>query len=144
MLLAWLLHWIFFFIKQMCHHEKTGLQSKTNPPAQILQGIVLSRQQLTKVLIRLHRCTGWSAPLLFAYVINGFVMTRLINESLNWFLTQVPKSASLYCRIKDEKILLVPISIDSSSVGKLLEDKLKRKKSTWLHPKINFLNFLTM
>ena len=30
-------------------------------------GIILSRQRITKALIRLHKCAGWSAPLLFAY-----------------------------------------------------------------------------
>ena len=29
--------------------------------------IILPMQRTTKVLIRLHRCAGWSAPLLFAY-----------------------------------------------------------------------------
>ena len=29
--------------------------------------IILFKQRTTKVLIRLHGCTGWSAPLLFAY-----------------------------------------------------------------------------
>ena len=37
-------------------------------------GIILSRQ-LTKALIRLGRCAGWSATLLFAYGIAGFLMT---------------------------------------------------------------------
>ena len=36
------------------------------------RSIILSRKQTTKALIRLHRCTGWSAPLLFAYGINRF------------------------------------------------------------------------
>ena len=31
------------------------------------RGITLSRQRITKVLIRLRGCAGWSAPLLFAY-----------------------------------------------------------------------------
>ena len=31
------------------------------------RGIILSRQRTTKALIRLHRCAGWSASLLFAY-----------------------------------------------------------------------------
>ena len=31
--------------------------------------IILSKQRTTKVLIRLRGCAGWSAPLLFAYVI---------------------------------------------------------------------------
>ena len=33
---------------------------------------VLFKQLTTKVLIRLHGCAGWSAPLLFAYGINRF------------------------------------------------------------------------
>ena len=45
----------------------------------------LNRQRTTKALIRLHGCTGWSAPLLFAYDINqvfschgSIYVTRLI------------------------------------------------------------------
>ena len=34
--------------------------------------IILSRQRIIKVLIRLRGCAGWSAPLLFAYGINKF------------------------------------------------------------------------
>ena len=36
------------------------------------RGIILSRQRTTKALIRLRGCTGWSAPLLFAYRKNRF------------------------------------------------------------------------
>ena len=36
------------------------------------RGIILSRQLITKVLIRRHGCAGWSAPLLFAYGKNRF------------------------------------------------------------------------
>ena len=36
------------------------------------KGIILSKQQTTKALIRLRGCAGWSAPLLFAYVKNRF------------------------------------------------------------------------
>ena len=35
-------------------------------------GIILSKQRTTKVLIRLRRCAGWSAPLLFTYGMNRF------------------------------------------------------------------------
>ena len=35
-------------------------------------GIIQSRQQTTKALIRLLGCTGWSTPFLFAYGINRF------------------------------------------------------------------------
>ena len=40
--------------------------------AKASRGIILSRWRTTKVLIRLCICTGWSAPLLFAYGINRF------------------------------------------------------------------------
>ena len=43
--------------------------------------IKLSRQWTTMVLIRLCWCTGWSAPLLFAYSKTGFLMTWLISFS---------------------------------------------------------------
>ena len=33
--------------------------------------ILLSNKQITKALIRLCRSTGWSAPLLFAYNMQG-------------------------------------------------------------------------
>ena len=36
------------------------------------RGIILSRQQTTKGLIRQRGCAGWSAPLLFTYDINRF------------------------------------------------------------------------
>ena len=35
-------------------------------------GTILSKQRKTEVLIRLHWCAGWSAPLLFTYGINRF------------------------------------------------------------------------
>ena len=71
------------------HHEKTCLQglrpgkTQTNllswwdqlgswNSATASRGIILSRQQTAKVLIRLRRSAGWSAPLLFAYGINRF------------------------------------------------------------------------
>ena len=55
------------------------------------RGIILSRQRTTKVLIRLRGCAGWSAPLLFAYVLNRFshdvtpIKTNLVYSYLVWF-----------------------------------------------------------
>ena len=46
------------------------------------RGTILSRQQTTKALIRLHGCAGWSAPLLFAYGITGFLMMWLICKAM--------------------------------------------------------------
>ena len=37
--------------------------------------MILSNKQITKVLIRLRRCAGWSAPLLFS-VVCGHVFSR--------------------------------------------------------------------
>ena len=37
------------------------------------RGVILSRQQTTKVLIKLCGCAGWSVPLLFAYGIKQVV-----------------------------------------------------------------------
>ena len=63
-------------------HDKTYLwefptRPDTNRPAHTqklarvlkfrIYNLVLSKQRTTKVLIRLRRCAGWSAPLLFAY-----------------------------------------------------------------------------
>ena len=50
----------------------SGFMCRSNRP-EILDiasiGITLSRLRTTKALIRLRGCAGWSAPLLFAYVI---------------------------------------------------------------------------
>ena len=47
--------------------------------------MLLSIKRITKALIRLHRCAGWSAPLLFATAVNWFsrdeahyILTRFI------------------------------------------------------------------
>ena len=49
------------------------------------RGIILSRQRITKVLIRLRGCAGWSAPLLFTYGRNRFshVMSHFIHPVSN-------------------------------------------------------------
>ena len=67
------------------------------------RGIILSRQWTIKVLIRLRGCAGWSAPLLFAYVLNRFShdFTPTCNcRYLVWTLDVVvqtcPVSASPY------------------------------------------------
>ena len=52
------------------------------------RGIVLSSQRITKMLIRLCRCTGWSASLLFAYGMTGFLMTWLIFIAITLALFQ--------------------------------------------------------
>ena len=45
--------------KEACYsHEIANIETRY---------IILPRQRTTKVLIRLRGCTGWSAPLLFAY-----------------------------------------------------------------------------
>ena len=57
-------------------HKPACAATETSYSLKILnlerRGIILSRQRTTKVLIRLRGCTGWSAPLLFAYGKNRF------------------------------------------------------------------------
>ena len=54
--------------------------------------IILSRKWTTKVLIRLHRCAGWSAPLLFAHGINRFshdeaqIISQSLHEQMFWLV----------------------------------------------------------
>ena len=40
--------------------------------------MILSKKLITKALISLRRCTGWSASLLFANLKTGFLASRLI------------------------------------------------------------------
>ena len=83
---------IFFLIQFPSfepRHEKTCLhvcdQGRLKPACTAIEarqgleildiettGIILSRQQTTKALIRLCGCAGWSAPLLSIYGINRF------------------------------------------------------------------------
>ena len=51
--------------KPACSATETSQSLETLEIASI--GIKLSEQQTSKVLIRLHKCAGWSAPLLFTY-----------------------------------------------------------------------------
>ena len=54
--------------------------------------IILSRKRTTKVLIRLHGCAGWSAPLLFTYGINRFshdeaqIISQSLHEQMFWLV----------------------------------------------------------
>ena len=57
-------------LKPAC--SATQISSGLEISATVSRGIILSRQWTTKVLIRLRKCAGWSAPLLFAYGINWF------------------------------------------------------------------------
>ena len=87
------------------HHEKTCLQGLR--PVKTESGLlsfrdwletwnlylasILSKQQTTKALIKLHRCAGWSASLLFAYSINRFshvTWLKYISTSLQHFSLQ--------------------------------------------------------
>ena len=55
--------------------------------------ILLSTKQLTKALIRLRGCTGWSVPLLFACDMPGFPALRLI--IILYMLLKILTSTSL-------------------------------------------------
>ena len=57
-------------LKPACSATETSLSLENSAIAN--RGIILSRQRTRKALIRLRRCAGWSAPLLYAYGINRF------------------------------------------------------------------------
>ena len=58
------------WLKPDCSADETSWGLEISAKAS--RGTILSTQRTTKVLIRLRRCAGWSAPLLFAYGINRF------------------------------------------------------------------------
>ena len=60
-----------FWLLEVAVIARTNYNCKIGHRAQPVY-IILSRKQITKTLIRLHRCVGWSASLLFAYGINRF------------------------------------------------------------------------
>ena len=62
--------------KPACTATEAGLSLEIS--AIESRDIILSKQQTTKVLIRLRGCAGWSAPLLFGYDLTHFLMARLI------------------------------------------------------------------
>ena len=66
----------------------------------ILQFSILSRQRITKTLIRLRGCAGWSVSMLFAYGKNRFShdVAQLISSSL--FLIKYPFINSIWLLIR--------------------------------------------
>ena len=81
---------------------------------------LLSRQRTTKALIRLHRCAGWSAPLLLTYDKNRF--------SHNVAHFQINRS--YLCRIRKKRVCCIQFC------GKKKKRKeRKKKKNTHTHKK---------
>ena len=58
-------------LKPICSDTETRWKIKIMHEASL--DILLSNKQITKTLIRLRGCTGWSAPLLFACNMPGFL-----------------------------------------------------------------------
>ena len=59
--------------------------------------MVLFNKQITKALIRLRGCAGWSAPLLFANPYNiGFNTKRAHSQGINTNRTLIPIFSSIY------------------------------------------------
>ena len=56
--------------KVVCPAIETSQKTEISQVASL--DMVLSNKRITKVLIRLHRCAGWSAPLLFAHPADRF------------------------------------------------------------------------
>ena len=57
--------------------------------------IILSKQRTTKALIRLRRCAGWSAPLLFAYDIRHIFSWRGSHVCCRYSLELLPRDDSV-------------------------------------------------
>ena len=75
--------------KPACSATKASLNLETLDIASI-HSITLSKQQTTKVLIRLRGCAGWSAPLLFAYAIRHiFVWPGPIHFLSSYFVNKM-------------------------------------------------------
>ena len=69
--------------------------------------IILSRQRTTKVLIKLHRRAGWSAPLLLAYDRFSHDVAHII-VVLGWYSDY--QTDRLIIMIKCQKLICVHIS----------------------------------
>ena len=106
--------------------------------------IVLSKQQTTKVLVRLRECAGWSAPLLLAYDIRHIFLwpgsivllySIIINLGHHflffWFTNSADPNFSK-TGIKIELLLLIIIFIFFDDPGVLVMQK-KKKKIYFLH-----------
>ena len=71
--------------------------------------IILSRHRTTKALIRLRGCAGWSAPLLFAYVIRKFshdvAQLVILNNDCAYCLqpTSLYSELATACRLTDKR-----------------------------------------
>ena len=78
---------------ETCSREKTVVGVKvmlgSNEPAQKNIDISLSNKRILKALIRLRECTDWSAPLLFACNMPGFVALRPIIMVYRYMLIQL-------------------------------------------------------
>ena len=65
-----------FGVCDQARHKLACSATDTSKRLEILDiettDIILSKQRITKALIRLRGCAGWSAPLLFAHGINRF------------------------------------------------------------------------
>ena len=78
-------------LKPTCSDTETRWKIKILHEASL--DILLSNKQITKALIRLRGCTGWSAPLLFACNMPGFPALRPI--SILYMLLKILTSTSL-------------------------------------------------
>ena len=79
-------------LKPTCSDTETRWKIRILHEASI--DILLSNKQITKALIRLRGCTGWSAPLLFACIMPGFPALRPI--IILYMFLNILTSTSLY------------------------------------------------
>ena len=97
--------------------------------------IILSMKQMTKVLIRLCRCTGWSAPLLSIYSKVRFFLinAQLISQFMRfWYLLHMPAAKapmSLAIHTVSPEPSLLAHTKNGYTVKPVLRDHLKIDKT---------------
>ena len=84
-------------LKPTCAADETNYGLEISAIAS--RDIILSRQRTTNTLIRLRGCSGWSAPLLFAYDLNRFshhVAQLFCHLGSSWVLPLIIFSVGLF------------------------------------------------
>ena len=83
-------------------------------------GIILSKQQTTKALIRQRGCAGWSAPLLFAYGKSRF------SHDVAEMVVRSSQDNGFYNRVKD--LVTSPVYTGSELIFPIKKGKVKKNE----------------
>ena len=94
--------------KPVSSATETSLKIEISPVAS-LHIMILSKKRITKALIRLCRCAGWSAPLLFANTEDRFshVVAHILSGSTLITKVQVYINQTLFAQLQETFCLFV-------------------------------------